>query len=431
VSRIGSSLIRRFILVGALAGLMAACGGSSSHTGSGSSSAGTGSGPSVSAPGVTSGEVSIGVITSTVGVAAAEFSNYPKGVEARIDQQNAAGGVDGRRIVITTADDGGSLTQDLTAAKELVGQGVFAIIPGSPLFFASAKYLNSQAVPVIGSGFDGPEWGEQPYTNMFSTVQTDPHYPQSTTVADFFKAHGATDAGALGYQISPSSSYAAKGFVASARDVGLKAGYLNTSIPYGSVDLTSAALAEKSAGIDGLYLAMDYNTNLAAVTDAKQAGVNLKVAFLLTGYDQSLLDDPTAVQNAQNAYFYTAGAPIELNTPATRNFTAALAKYEGFHGIPGYDYYEGWQDADLLIKGLQVAGASLSRPRFMSQLRTVTSWNAEGLLPSPVNFSLADFGQPLQTSCQWYVQLRGSRFYPVPADGKPTCGTLIPNSNQN
>ena len=426
------SLIRGAAVLGAVGLLAGACGGSG---GTPSTTSGSPTTTVAASPGATSGvsatTVKIGVITSTVGVAAAEFTNYPKGIEARIDQQNAAGGIDGRRIVLTTADDAGSLTQDLTAAKELVNQNVFAVIPGSPLFFASAKFLNQQAVPVIGSGFDGPEWGQQPYTNMFSTVQTDPHYPQSTTVADFFKARGATDVGALGYQISPSSSTAAKGFIYSAKQVGLKGGYLNTSIPFGSVDLTSASLAEKSSGIDGLYLAMDYNTNLAAVTDAKQAGLNLKVAFLLTGYDQSLLDDPTAVQNAQGAYFYTAGAPVELDNAATRNFTSALAKYEGFHGVPGYDYYEGWQDADLLIKGLEVSGRTLSRPRFISQLRAVTSWDAEGLLPTPVNFSLADFGQPLQVSCQWYVQLKGHSFVPVPADGRPTCGRLIPNSNQS
>ena len=424
--------IRTVALAGLVALFAGACGSSSgSGAGSGGTSAGGGSGRTTSGPGVTGTSVTIGVVTSTVGIAAPEFLNYAKGVEARIDQQNAAGGVDGRKIVVTTADDAGSLTQDLTATKELVSNGAFAVIPGSPLFFVSAKYLNQAGIPVIGSGFDGLEWGQQPYTNMFSTVGIDPHYPQSTGTADFFKAHGATKVGAIGYGISPSSAMAAKGFNFSAKYVGLQAPYLNTSIPYGSVDLTSASLAEKAAGVDGLYLDMDYNTNLAALTQAKQAGVDVKVAFLLTGYDQNLLDDPTAVQNAQGAYFYTAGAPIELNTPATRNFTATLAKYEGIHGVPGFDIYEGWQDADLFIRGLQASGAQLTRARFISQLQQVTDWDAGGLLSAPRNFSLADLGQPAQTSCEWIVQLQGTKFVPVPPGGQLTCGTLIPNSNQS
>ncbi|HET6874745.1 MAG TPA: ABC transporter substrate-binding protein, partial [Acidimicrobiales bacterium] len=249
--------------------------------------------------------------------------------------------------------------------------------------------------------------------------------------AQFFKAHGATKVGAVGYQISPSSAMAAKGFNFAARYVGLEAPYLNTSIPFGSVDLTSASLAEKAAGVNGLFLDMDYNTNLAALTQAKQAGVDVKVAFLLTGYDQNLLNDPTAVHNAQGAYFYTAGAPIELNTAATRNFTSALAKYEGIHGVPGFDIYEGWQDADLFIRGLQVTGGQLTRSRFISELQKVTDWDAGGLLASPRDFTPAAFGQPEQRSCEWIVQLQGNRFVPVPANGQLTCGTLIPNSNQS
>jgi branched-chain amino acid transport system substrate-binding protein len=423
---------RLMAAAGLLALVTAACGssgGGSLTTGAGASGS-SGGGRTASGPGVTGDSVKIGVVTSTVGIAAPEFLNYAKGVEARVDQQNARGGVEGRKIVVTTADDGGSLTQDLTATKELVSGGVFAIVPGSPLFFTSAKYLNQAGIPVIGSGFDGLEWGQQPYTNMFSTVGIDAHYPQSTGTADFFKAHGATKVGAIGYQISPSSAMAAKGFDFSARSVGLKAPYLNTSIPFGSVDLTSASLAEKAAGVDGLFLDMDYNTNLAALTQAKQAGVDVKVAFLLTGYDQNLLNDATAVRNAQGAYFYTAGAPIELNTAATRNFTAALAKYEGIHGVPGFDIYEGWQDADLFIRGLQESGSQLTRSRFITRLQTVTDWDAGGLLPSPRNFTLADFGQPTQKSCEWIVQLQGSRFVPVP-NGQLTCGTLIPNSNQS
>lgn len=431
--------VRISTVLGAVVLVAAACGGGSQpHRGATATTSAPGAttppsgGPGASSgPGVSSDAVQIGIITSTVGIAAAQFTNYPKGIEARIDLQNAKGGVDGRKIQVTKADDAGSLPQDLTAAKELVSRHVFAVIPGSPLFFFSAKYLNQLGMPVIGSGFDGPEWGQQPYTNMFSTVPTDPHYPQYTGGARFFKEHGATNVGALGYGISPSSSIAAKGVIFAAKSQGLKGGYLNTSIPFGSVDLSSASLGEEHAGIDGLYVAMDDNTNVAAITAAKQAGVKLKVALAATGYDQTLLGDPTAVQNAQGSYFSTAGTPVELKTPATRTFTAALKKYEGFSGVPGYDYYEGWQDADLLIKGLQVTGRNLSQASFMSQLRTVKDWNAGGLLPTPVDFTLAAFGQPTLFSCTWYVQLKGHAFVPTPADGKPTCGTLIPNSNQS
>ena len=410
----------------------AACGNSSKGSSSTPTSSGGTSGNSASAPGITTNSVSIGFISSTTGIAAPEFLGYPKGAQARFDLQNAEGGVNGRKINMVVANDAGSITQDLTAAQELASRDSFAIIPGTPFFFGAYRYLVQQDIPVVGSGFDGPEWGQQPNTNLFSTTDPfDAHLPQYTGLANFVKQHGGSNLACLGYGISPSSSSAAKGCHLSAMHEGLRSGYLNTSIPFGSVDMGSVALGMTSAGSDSVYLAMDNNTNFAVIAAAKQAGINLKVVVAATGYGQTLLDDPSAVSTGQGAYFVTAGAPIELNTAATRQFKSALAKYEGFTGIPGFDWYEGWQDADLVIRGLQAAGKNPTRQSFIDNLHKVTGWDAGGLLPAPVDFSLAHFGKAAPQTCGWYVTLRGTRFVPVPANGKPVCGNLIPNSDVN
>jgi branched-chain amino acid transport system substrate-binding protein len=210
----------------------------------------------------------------------------------------------------------------------------------------------------------------------------------------------------------------------------MKNGYLDTSIPFGSVATGPIALSMKQAGVDSSYLPMDNNTNFALVTAAKQAGVNLKVAVSATGYGESLLSQPSAVQAANGSYFGLQFAPVELQTAATKNFQSALAQYAHFTGVPGFDYYEGWLSADLLIKGLEVAGTNPTRQSFESGLHGVTSYDGGGLLGTPQNFSLSVFGQLPQTQCSYYVRLQGTTFVPVPADGKPFCGQLIPNSNQ-
>ena len=89
--------------------------------------------------------------------------------------------------------------------------------------------------------------------------------------------------------------------------MGLKKGYLNTSLPFGSVDVTAIALSIKNSGSDGLWLPLDENTNFAIISAAKQAGANLKVVESATGYGQALLNDPTAVQTAQGVYFTPVG----------------------------------------------------------------------------------------------------------------------------
>ena len=54
-----------------------------------------------------------------------------------------------------------------------------------PLLFISYRYLNQQGIPVVGDGLDGPEWGQQPNTNMFNWANSlnPPLFPAYTLTA--------------------------------------------------------------------------------------------------------------------------------------------------------------------------------------------------------------------------------------------------------
>jgi branched-chain amino acid transport system substrate-binding protein len=392
--------------------------------------AGATTGNQASVPGVTSSTITLGLIYPATGSASSNYTGIAPSARARIAQQNAAGGVDGRQIKLVVLDDQSSPALNATASQELLSRGVFGVIDESPFVFGGYKVFQKAGVPVTGGGYDGFEWGLQPNTNMFSSSgSVDPHANQYTTLPNFMKAHGATTVAAVSYGVSPSSTASAKGFIFASQQSGLKNGYLNTSLPFGSINVAALALSLKSSGSDGLWLPLDANSNFAILTAARQAGANIKVPVSATGYGQALLDDVSAVQAMQGSYLLTTGAPVELHNTATTSFQAALAKYENFSGVPDFGWYEGWYGADLMIKGLQMAGPNPTRSSFIDQLHTVTNYDAGGLLP-PADLTLAHFGQPVAKQCSWYVQLKGKSFVPVPSDGSVSCGTLVPNSAQ-
>ena len=71
------------------------------------------------APGVSDKAVKIGFISSETGVAASNFVGADKACKARVDAENAKGGVNGRKIELIAIDDKSGAGNN-TAAKDLV-----------------------------------------------------------------------------------------------------------------------------------------------------------------------------------------------------------------------------------------------------------------------------------------------------------------------
>jgi hypothetical protein len=79
--------------------------------------------------------------------------------------------------------------------------------------------------------------------------------------------------------------------------------------------------------------------------------------------------------------------------------------------------------ADVMIKGLQVAGKNPTRASFIKNLTQVTNYTAGGLLPGPVNFN--HFGTAEKTLCSFFVHVQGQGFVAA-NNGNAFCGTLPP-----
>jgi branched-chain amino acid transport system substrate-binding protein len=261
------------------------------------------------------------------------------------------------------------------------------------------------------------------------TGSVDPNYPANSSVGTLMKQFGGTSAATAGYGISPSSSQSAKNFAAAAKHAGFKAPYVNTSIPFGGVDFTATSLAIKQSGADTVYGAMDNNSNFAMVQALKNADVPTKIVTFPTGLEPDIVNSPSW-QTVQGVYFSYGFVPTQLNTSATKAFQDALLKYQGVTKAnwPTFNVYEGWLGADLFIKGLQLAGQNPTRSAFITNLRGLTSYNGEGLLPQSYNYSTI-FGHDAPSTCTYYFKAETSDFKLVSTT--PICGSPIPGTGKN
>ena len=413
-----SSGLKTSLGVAALIALLstASCSTSSQASSAGSSPASPAGSP-----------LTIAYVTSLTGVAAGQYAGSQAGFLARLDLQNSMGGVNGHKLVPLVLDDQTSPSTIVTAIQLALSKGVIGIVSGSELFFLAAKYPNQAGVPVTGSFSDGPEWGEQPYTNMFSSDHgsVDPKYPVNTLIGTFIKQHGGTVIGTYGYSISPQSTSSTIGnapFVPTGRRQGRCRGHIDSPGQH-RLHLDSAHRQTEERGLDLSQPAeqLELPLNTAFV----QAGVKLKVALFVTGYEPDIIHS-SSWSALQKAYFFSIFRPFSLPNAGTEQMAAAMQKYAGFtkNQFPNFGESEAWVGADLMIQGIKGAGSDPTHASVIKSLRSITAYNADGLLPTTLDYSTI-FGHD-SPDCAWALQVHPSGF--VPLSPQPVCGHDVPGT---
>ncbi len=372
--------------------------------------------------GVTAKSIDIGYIFSKTGVAGSTFLNADKGCQSRIDRQNAAGGVNKRKINVEMVDDQSS-GANKTAAQDLVqNKHVFMIVNNSSFAFLTYQFLLDNNIPQVNGGYDGTYYGLPGNEKVISALGNVVAANGVTYdgLPTLMKAMGATKVAALAYGISASSTAAAENLQKFAvPKVGLKAVYTNTTVDFGSTDVGPQVLGIKNAGADAVYLPLVAGSNIAVVEGLAQNGVKMKSTVLATGYGQPLLDQPVSATFGPDVIMATGFAPVELKTKATKQFQADLKKYANYTGVPDFGMYTGYITCDMAIVGLQNAGNPPTRAAFAPNIRKLGTYDQAGLACQPIDVSTATYGQAAPTGCGWYVQVKNGKFVLFPPKGKP------------
>jgi branched-chain amino acid transport system substrate-binding protein len=385
---------------------------------SGSPTTGAGSAQNCSGPGISSGTIKVGVIQTASGnpQVAADFKYAQAITQARFNVENAKGGVNGFKLETVAADDANSETGNLAAARRLVeSDNVFGIVELTVFPGGSGDYLKSKNIPVTGWGTATDPYGKD--NNFFGDAGglPDPATHVYTTGQGFMHdVMGVTNVGIIGIN-DPGAIAVSNADAKAAKAVGETVGY-EANVAISQSDFTADVAKMKAAGVNGIIVYASPVAALSMIPEAKQAGLNAK--FLLsTGYDSRFL---AVSDKLQGVYFLTAYAPFELNLPVHQVIKDAFAK--DAPGAPlGIAQINAWISADLFVKGIAAAGGCPTRNSFVTNLRHVTNYDADGLL-APIDESKA-LSTP--TSCFYHVVVQGKAFMPVESNGKPYCGHQV------
>ncbi len=371
-------------------------------------------------PGVTPTTVNFGWIGPKTGAAAANYLYSSEGAQLRIDQENAKGGVNGRKILFKVYDDQSNGSGQITAAnKAIQSDNIFGLTAQTNIT-SMYQTLKDQGIPV--TGFSNPAFGtdRNAFGDNGATLSSVPTLA-STGVLEKLKQLGVTKIANINH-VSTGASASGNATAALIPYVsGLTQVLRIADEPQGAHDATSTALRIKQSGADGAIIVGFIDGGISIMQALKQQGVTLKGVSLVG------LSDPATLKGTNGALDGVLGTNYGTVPVGVPN-NAAVRTYANGMKAAGLNPYssaapQGFLGADLFITGLKLAGKCPTRESFITNLRNLTKYNGHGLLAETVSMKgpgLVPNGNP--ALCTWYMIAKGTDLTP---DKAATCGAKI------
>ena len=323
------------------------------------------------ARGVSGEEIIVGSIQDLSGPIAALGVHFRNGLEMRFDEENARGGIHGRRIRFIVEDSGYDPKRAVLAAQKLIGRDrVFALINdlGSPVVMATMPMALEHGVLHLFPGAPLAATYEPVHPLKFQIFAP---YSVTTPIAlRHLLASGGYRRPGILYQDDDFGHEVLKGFEATARALGLPV-CEKTSYKRGATDFSSQIARLKAAGCDFLTLATVVRETVAAVTTARRAGWQVPVLVTTAAYSAQIHQLGGA---AMEGLYGVAQVPHPYPDASNPELSAWIGRYARRFGVePNTWSVQAWLSAELFIRAARKAGPQLDAARLSAALETLST----------------------------------------------------------
>ncbi len=322
--------------------------------------------------GVSDTEILIGSHIDLSGPAAPGMPMLRNGMQLRIDEVNAAGGVHGRKIKLLVEDNGSQPQMAVRAVQKLVkSDNVFALLNsfGSGPNAATVKAATDAGVlvfaPWAASGIIQKVSGNSPL--LFTTVQ---NYDTTTNngVSWAVKNWKAQKVGFI-YQEGPLGDLVKAGLVESLKNSSATLA-AEASTKAGDIDFSSQVAKMKAANVDMIFMASILRDTVGVMSEVKKLNwSDVKVLTALPG--RSSIVAKTGKESVEGLYGI-GGWKLhdpETTEPAAKKFLADFK--QKFNMDADENAANSYSYTSWFIAGLQANGRNLSSQSLAKALQTV------------------------------------------------------------
>jgi ABC-type branched-subunit amino acid transport system substrate-binding protein len=350
-------------------------------------------------PGITDTEIKLGQTAPYSGPVSA-YGTFGRASVAYFAMINDAGGINGRKITLVTADDGFSPPKAVEQTRKLVeSDGVFAMFApvGTSPQLAVRKYLNDKKVPQLFlqsgiSKFNDPKnfpWSLSGLPNYDTEVRAFAKYVQANKPAAKVAILYQNDDFGKEYLAGLQDELGKRG---SAKVVGTQ------SFELTDPTVESQVISLRASGADVLLIVATQKQTVQALRKAQDLGWHplSLIAFPAASVSRTYI--PAGVEAAKGAVsssvFVDPSEPGIENDPAVQAYTRWMDKYypagDKFDALHVAAYVEG----QLMVEILKRAGADLTRKNVMAQAANIKNARIAMLRPgitastAPDNYNL-------------------------------------------
>ncbi len=319
--------------------------------------------------GVTDTEIHIGQWGPQTGPAAA-WGSVARGTDAYFKMINAAGGINGRKLIHHMFDDGYNPAKTRAGVKELQeGIGMFAWVSGvgTAPGMAVKDYLMKRKIPWIGPSSGSLHWVTPPEKYLFTV------YPMYATEARILCRHAIEKMGkkkiAIIYQ---NDDYGKNGVLGAKKELakhGMKL-VAEVAVEVKEGDLKPHIMKLKKSGADAVLLWT--SVKHAVMTVGISAAMKFHPQFLST----STCSDFPFMMHISKGLWKGVIAATFADLPDSDNPLMKKYKAEAFDKFAGKDerwglfFYAGIAFAEPLVEAIKRCGKDLTREKLVSVLES-------------------------------------------------------------
>ena len=328
-----------------------------------------------SAQGVTDTQVVLGQSVALTGPAQQLGLDMQLGATLYFNKVNAQGGVNGRRIVLKTLDDGYESARAAENTRKLINdEKVFALFGyvGTPTSMAALPLATAAHVPFFAP-FSGAEALRVPFNRMAFHVRAS-YFDETAEIVKQVTAVGARRIGVF-YQDDSYGKTGLEGVTAALKAYKLQPVGLGT-VARNTVNVDAAVQAILAERPEAIVQISAYASCAAFIRAARLQGFKggfYNVSFVGT---QALLNE--LGRDARGvAISQVMPLPFSAKLPLVADYLAA-GKAQGRKFEPNYGGIEGFVAARTLVAGLQQAGGNATPESLATALENMPELNLGG-----------------------------------------------------